>query len=99
MAQNYSTLNQFPQVRTFSGNTANTKVQLPKTAKKLTIYCQTQSMTVAFEGEDSQAPVAHSINLPSGSSIQFNLGRGYNRSNDVYIACGGSADVSLVFEE
>lgn len=101
MSINYKALNRYPIIRTFSASTSNTEIEIPSTANYMTIQSPDHKIFISFDGEDGGAPSAHRINVVSGGSVEFKLGRGYNRSNSVYIATesSSSADINLIFEE
>ena len=101
MALDYRALNRFPVIRTFSGSTSNTQIQVPANAGYMTIQSPAHKILVSFDGEDGEPPSAHRIEILSGGSIEFRLAKGYNRSTSVYIATSSSsaADINIMFEE
>ena len=101
MALDYRALNRFPVIRTFSGNTSNTEIQVPANAGFMTIQGSDHKIVISFDGEDGEPPSAHRIEILSGGSIEFRLAKGYNRSTSVYVATSSSsaADINIMFEE
>lgn len=101
MALDYRALNRFPVIRTFSGNTSNTQIQVPSNAGFMTIQSPDHKIIVSFDGEDGGTPSAHRVEILSGGSIEFRLAKGYNRSESVYVATSSSsaADINIIFEE
>lgn len=101
MALDYRSVNSFPTIKTFSGNTSNTEILVPANASFMTIQSPAHKIIVATAGTDGGSPVADRIEILSGGSIELRLAKGNNRQGSIYIATSSSsaADINLIFEE
>jgi hypothetical protein len=101
MALDYTALNIFPLIRTFSANTSNTEIKVPGNASFMTVQSPAHKIFVATDGTDGGAPSAHRLEIVSGGSVEIKLAKGSNRQTSIYIATNGasSAAINLIFEE
>ncbi len=93
--------NLYPSVKVFTANQLATEVLLPKTANKVTIGCEQHEIHWSTVGTDGIALGADKAYIDGGAYMQLSLGKGYNRSNAIYIATksASTATVILIFEE
>jgi len=88
-------------VKTFTANQTATEIILPRNTNTVTIGCEQHEIYWSHEGTHGQALGADKDWLTGGSKQAVKVGRGKNRTNQIYIATksSSSALVTLIFEE
>jgi len=88
-------------VKTFTANQTATEIILPRNTNTVTIGCEQHDIYWSHEGTHGQALGADKDWLTGGAKQAVKVGRGKNRTNQIYIATksSSSALVTLIFEE
>jgi|DEB0MinimDraft_10_1074344.scaffolds.fasta_scaffold106901_1 hypothetical protein len=88
-------------VKTFTANQTATEITLPRNTNTVTIGCEQHDIYWSHEGTHGQALGADKDWLTGGAKQAVKVGRGKNRTNQIYIATksSSSALVTLIFEE
>ena len=94
-------VNMFPYFHNFTGSSNLSQIKIPSSAGKVTIGSQDQKLYVAQNGAtDGQAPPANRSFIPKDNIKEFKMGRGYNRSDSLFVCCQtGSGNISIILEE
>jgi len=88
-------------VKTFTANQTATEITLPRNTNTVTIGCEQHDIYWSHEGTHGQVLGADKDWLTGGAKQAIKVGRGKNRTNQIYIATksSSSALVTLIFEE
>jgi len=88
-------------VKIFTANQTATEITLPRNTNTVTIGCEQHDIYWSHEGTHGQALGADKDWLTGGAKQAVKVGRGKNRTNQIYIATksSSSALVTLIFEE
>ena len=100
--EDLSKKNIFPYCHNFTANTDLTQITLPDNAKTVNIGSEDQKLFfVVNGGTDGGSIPTNKGFIPKNNYFQIKMGRGYNRTNDIFVASrGGTAEVSIImFEE
>jgi len=88
-------------VKTFTANQTATEIILPRNTNTVTTGCEQHDIYWSHEGTHGQVLGADKDWLTGGAKQAIKVGRGKNRTNQIYIATksSSSALVTLIFEE
>ena len=94
-------INLFPHFHNFTASSNMTQVVIPDSAKRVSVGSNVQALYIAQNGAtDGGSVPTHKGFIPKSNYLPINMGRGYNRSESIYIATQtGSAEVSIILEE
>ena len=103
MAIDYSTINIFPEAKTFTAEVTITKITLPGNAKKMTIGAEVNKTYVSFTSslvDGAAAPTTDYAFIPSGVIWECNLGLGTTRKKTTAFVWSDTASnkTTVVFE-
>lgn len=97
-----TTINRYPIIKTMSIDSVLSRIRLPPRAKKITIGTQAGALWVTNDGAavEGQAPPAHKCFIPNFGYFQMVLGRGSDKTNDIYVSLQtGTGDIHIVLED
>lgn len=99
--EDLTTKSEFPYFWNFDCNTTLTKVLIPQTARIVKIGSKQSALYVCRNGAtEGESPPVHKAFIPKSNYLPFNMGRGSNRINELFICSqSGSANVSLILTE
>ena len=94
-------INLFPHFHNFTASSNMTEIVLPDSAKKISIGSNVQALYIAQNGaSDGGSVPTNKAFIPKSNYLPIAMGRGYNRSNSLFVATQtGSAEVSIILEE
>tara|TARA_Y100001938_G_C7744276_1_gene260809 strand:- start:194 stop:508 length:315 start_codon:yes stop_codon:yes gene_type:complete len=103
MAQDYRSLESFPESKVFTSDGTNlnaTEILLPKQCSRVQIGSVTHAIRIASSGTDGAAMGVNYQFVPANNLLTLRFGKGTTRKDSIFVAVDASSvTVHLTMEE
>ena len=98
--EDLSTVSTFPHFHNFTASSNTTQITLPTNCNAISIGSDAKALYVARNGASDGGTVpTNKAFIPKSNYLVINLGRGFNRDGNLYVACqSGSGEISIILE-